>query len=118
MSSAFPGHIPIDQKNGHLNVVKYLLSLKEIDLNVVDNNGYTVLVYICGNSVQEHHQEILTAILNHKQCTLAMINKKFYANNSHGQTVLDFCLQRQYTNKIHMNAQAELLKSKGAKHSR
>ena len=29
-----------------------------------------------------------------------------------------FCLQRQYTNKIHMNAQAELLKSKGAKHSR
>ena len=105
-------------KNGHLNVVKYLLSLKEIDLNVVDNNGYTVLVYICGNSVQEHHQEILTAILNHKQCTLAMINKKFYANNSHGQTVLDFCLQRQYTNKIHMNAQAELLKSKGAKHSR
>ena len=47
-----------------------------------------------------------------------MINKKFYANNSHGQTVLDFCLQRQYTNKIHMNAQAELLKSKGAKHSR
>ena len=105
-------------KNGHLNVVKYLLSLKEIDLNVVDNNGYTVLVYICGNSVQEHHQEILTAILNHKQCTLAMINKKFYANNSHGQTVLDFCVQRQYTNKIHMNAQAELLKSKGAKHSR
>ena len=47
-----------------------------------------------------------------------MINKKFYANNSHGQTVLDFCLQRQFTNKIHMNAQAELLKSKGAKHSR
>eukprot|EP00944_MAST-04C_sp_MAST-4C-sp1_P014784 g14784.t1 len=95
-------------------IVKYLLSLPNIDVGVPDDDGTNPIHYAAAYS--KINVDILTLLLNHKTFSKHVLNKRGrYRSSIIGLSALSCA---KYNNNYPVNNDIiQLLKSKGAKHN-